>query len=210
LTAVSAPPRQTADDFRPRTSDLLRGLAQAAPERVSLSLIAGALEDRGLGIIVLCLALPNGIPGPYLPGLSTVLALPIIWLGLQLALGRRRAPLPVFLRRVSFRRSRFVGFVNRAAPWIVRIERWLAPRPSRLISGPGLRCLGVALILFAIVMAVPIPFGNIPIGLGISVLALGLIEEDSRALALGLVVGVLGCLWQLLLGAVGFRVIDYL
>jgi hypothetical protein len=199
-----------ADTFRPRTSDLLRALAQAAPERVSLAMIAGALEDRGLGIIVLCLALPNAFPGPYVPGLSTVLALPIIWLGLQLAVGRRRAPLPGFLRRVSFGRGRFVGFVHRANPWIVWIERWLGPRPSWLINGAGLRCLGIALTLFAIVMAVPIPFGNIPIGLGIAMLALGLIEEDSRALALGLIVGVLGCLWQLFLGTVGYRVIDHL
>lgn len=199
-----------AETIRPRTSDLLRGLAQAAPERVTFSMIAGVLEDRGLGIVVLCLALPNGIPGPYIPGLSTLLALPIIWLGLQLTIGRRRAPLPPFLARVSFRRQRFVGFVTRATPWLVRIERWLGPRPSWLVTETGLRCLGIVLILYAIVMAVPIPFGNIPIGLGISVLALGLIEEDTRALVIGLIVGVFGCLWQLLLATVGFRVIDHL
>jgi hypothetical protein len=210
LTSQPAYAPPTAETLRLRTSDLLRALAQAAPERVSLSLIAGALEDRGLGIVVLCLALPNGIPGPYLPGLSTLLALPIIWLGLQLALGHRKASLPGFLRRVSFRRSRFAGFIARATPWIVRIERWLGPRPSWLTTAVGLRCLGIVLILFALVMAVPIPFGNIPIGLGISVLALGLIEEDSRALALGLVVGVVGCLWQLLLATLGYRVLDHL
>jgi hypothetical protein len=201
---------QMAESLRPRTSDLLRGLAQAGPERVTLPMIAGVLEDRGLGIVVLCLALPNGIPGPYVPGLSTLLALPIVWLGVQLAIGRRRAPLPGFLRRVSFRRQRFAGFVGRATPWLVRIEAWLGPRPSWLVTESGLRCLGIALIVFAMVMALPIPFGNIPIGLGISVLALGLIEEDSRALVFGLMLGVLGCLWQVFLATVGFRVIDHL
>ncbi|HZT89923.1 MAG TPA: exopolysaccharide biosynthesis protein [Stellaceae bacterium] len=199
-----------ADTLRPRTSDLLRGLAEAAPERVSLAMIAGALEDRGFGIVVLCLALPNAFPGPYIPGLSTLLALPIVWMGLQLVLGRRRAPLPAFLGRVSFSRSRFVGFVNRATPWIVWVERQLKPRPSWLTRGAGLRSLGGMLILLAALMAVPIPFGNIPLGLSIAMLALGLIEEDSRALAVGLAAGVVGGLWQLFLGTIGFRVIDNL
>jgi hypothetical protein len=196
--------------IRPRTSDLLRALAQTAPERVSIGLVAGTLEDRGLGIVVLCLALPNCIPGPYLPGFSTVLALPIIWLGLQLALGRRHAPLPAFLQRVSFRRARFVGFVDRAVPFLTRIERRLKPRPSWLTGEFSLRCLGGVLIVYGLVLAVPMPFGNIPIGIGVAVLALGLIEEDSRALLWGIALGVVGCLWQLLLVTVGVQVIDLL
>ncbi len=193
-----------------RTSELLRMLAVAAPERVSLGTIAATLGERELGIVVLCMALPNTIPGPYLPGFSTVLALPIIWLGAQLALGRASSGLPGFLRRVSFQRRRFVGFVDRAVPWLVRMERWVGPRPSFLTSPAGLRCIGVILVFYGIVLAVPMPFGNIPIGLGIAVLALGLIEDDSRALAAGLAIGVLGCAWQLLLVIFGVEVINRL
>lgn len=193
-----------------RTSELLQALALGAPERVSLAAIGNTLGERELGIIVLCMALPNTIPGPYLPGLSTILAIPIIWLGIRLALGRGRTGLPRFLGGFSIRRRRFVGFVNRAVPWLRRIERWLAPRPSVLTSAGGLRALGVILALYAVVLAMPVPFGNIPIGFGIAVIALGLIEDDSRALAIGLGIGVLGCLWQLLLITLGSRVIESL
>src|SRR6185312_1540502 len=107
--------------------------------------------------------------------------------------------MPRFLYRITFARGRFAGFVARAVPWLARMERWVGRRPSFLTTPTGGRCLGAILVLYGLVLAVPIPFGNIPIGFGIAVLALGLIEEDSRALVAGLVIGMLGCLWQLFL-----------
>jgi hypothetical protein len=192
---------------RARTSDLLRRMAQTAPERVTLAAIGSILGERQLGVVVLCMALPNIVPGPYLPGFSTVLALPIIWLGARLAFGGGMGGLPGFIGRVSFRRRRFAGFVRHAVPWLVRMERWLGPHPSFLTTPAGLRWIGAILVLYGIVLALPMPFGNIPIGLGIAIIALGLIEDDSRALYAGLGIGVLGCLWQLLLVTVGVGVI---
>jgi hypothetical protein len=198
------------DDPIARTSALLRALADAAPERVSLGAIGDALGTRRPGITVLCLALPNCIPGPYFPGLSTVLALPIMWIGAQLALRIGVAPMPGFLHRVTFSRQRFVRFVDRAAPWMIRMERRVGPRPSIMTTPAGRRCLGLVLVLYAVVLALPIPFGNIPIGFGIAVLALGLIEGDSRALAWGLAIGVFGVLWQLFLVTLGLKAITAL
>jgi hypothetical protein len=199
-----------SDEPIARTSALLRALADAAPERVSLGAVGDALGTRRPGITVLCLALPNCIPGPYFPGLSTVLALPIIWIGAQLALRVGIAPMPKFLYRVTFSRDRFVRFVGRVAPWMIRMERRVGPRPSLLTTPGGRRCLGVVLVLYGIVLALPIPFGNIPIGFGIAVLALGLIEGDSRALGWGLAIGVLGILWQLFLVTLGLKAITAL
>jgi hypothetical protein len=198
------------DDPIARTSALLRALADAAPERVSLGVIGDALGTRRPGIAVLCLALPNCVPGPYLPGLSTVLALPIIWIGLQLALRIGVTPMPRFLHRITFSRERFVRFVDRVAPWMIRMEARVGPRPSALTTPLARRCLGLVLILYAVVLALPIPLGNMPIGFGIAVLALGLIEGDSRALGWGLAIGVFGCLWQLFLVTVGIKAITAL
>jgi hypothetical protein len=198
------------DDPIARTSALLRALADAAPERVSLGAVGDALGTRRPGITVLCLALPNCIPGPYLPGLSTVLALPIMWIGAQLVWRIEVAPMPRFLHRLTFSRERFVRFVDRVAPWMIRMERRVGPRPSVLTSPGGRRCLGLVLILYATVLALPIPLGNIPIGFGIAVLALGLTEGDSRALGWGLAIGVFGCLWQLFLVTLEIKAITAL
>jgi hypothetical protein len=191
-------------DTRARASALLRGLAEAAPERVSLGGLATALKERGIGMAVLCLALPNALPGPTLPGFSALLALPIVWLGLQMARGRDYPQFPRWLRERSVGRRRFVGLVARATPLLDRLERWFGPRPGWLTRGPGRRLPGFALILYGLVLALPIPFGNLPIAVAITVLALGLIERDSRALISGLVFGALACLWNALLIGVGF------
>lgn len=182
---------------------LLRSLVRSAPERMSLGEVVMALEDRGFGVIVFCLALPNALPGPFIPGFSTVLALPIAWLGLQLLLGWEYARLPGFLRRRSIDRGRLARFVDRAVPLIGRFEGWLEPRPGWLTRGQGRCLLGGALILFGFFLALPIPLGNVPVAIGITVLSLGLIEQDSRALALGLVSGLIGCLWDAGLIALG-------
>lgn len=190
-------------DPHTRASTLLRGLAEAAPERVSLGAVTAALKDRGIGIAVLCLALPNALPGPALPGISALLALPIVWLGLEMARGRNHPRFPRWLRERSVGRRRFVGLVARAAPLLDRLERWLEPRPGWLTRGPGQRLPGLALILYGLVLAMPIPLGNLPIAVAITVLALGLIERDSRALLSGLVLGALACLWNALLVGIG-------
>src|SRR6185312_17213533 len=90
-----------------RTSALLRTLADTAPDRVSLGSIGEALGHRRRGIAVLCMALPNCIPGPYLPGFSTILALPIIWLGAHMTIGSGASGMPRFLYRITFARGRF-------------------------------------------------------------------------------------------------------
>jgi hypothetical protein len=199
-----------ADDPIARTSGLLRALADAAPERVSLGAVGDALGRRRPGIAVLCMALPNCIPGPYFPGFSTVLAVPIIWIGAQMALRSGEPRMPGLVYRITVSRERFGGFVRRAAPWMIRMERRVGPRPSALTTPAGRRWMGLALVFYGLVLALPIPFGNIPVGFGIAVMALGLIEGDSRALAAGLGIGVLGVLWQVLLVTLGMKAITAL
>jgi hypothetical protein len=190
-------------DSGARASTLLRKLAAAAPERVSLGALAEALEERGIGIVVLCLALPNAVPGPSLPGISALFALPIAWLGVQLARGRDYPQFPRWLCERSLDRRRFAGLVARTTPAIDWLERWLGPRPGWLTGRPGRRLPGFALIFYGLVLALPIPLGNLPIAVAITVLALGLVERDNRALLSGLVLGVLACLWNALLVGLG-------
>jgi hypothetical protein len=200
----------TETDTRARTSAVLRRLAERAGERISIEELGDALEDRAFGILVLCLALPNAVPGPYIPGFSAVFALPIMWLGLQLALGFSHPRLPGFVRRRSFARARFARFVARATPLLLRIENWLGPHPGYLTEPRGRRFLGFVFVVFGFGLSLPVPFGNLPVAIGISILALGLIEEDSRALRWGLIAGLCGCLWLLALVTFGVAVATYL
>jgi hypothetical protein len=164
--------------------------------RLSLGDLLDALGDHGFGLMILVLALFNAIPTPHIPGYSLVFAPGFIVLGVQLAMGRRTPQIPERVRRWSVSRAGFTRFLDRVLPWIERIERWLMPRPSWLTDVGGGRLIGVAVILLSMVLALPVPFGNVPVAWALIVLALGLMEEDSRALAWGLALGILTIAWN--------------
>lgn len=192
----------------------LRRLAEdPGPSTFSIGDLLGALGDQGFGLLVLVLALPNALPGPLIPGFSVPFALGIAALGLQLALGLHVPRLPRWLKRVTLRRERFRRFVRRTEPMLRRLERWLQPRPWGLTQGAGERLVGIALIALSVVLTLPIPFGNVPIALSIMVIALGLLEGDGRALAVGVAAGFLATLWNATLvfaGAVLFETAAHL
>lgn len=188
----------------PRISEALERLraSQAGP-RLSLGDLLDALGDRGFGLLILVLALPNAIPGPTVPGFSLVFGIGLVALGAQLALGWDAPRIPRRARAWSVSSAGFARFLDRVLPWIRHIERWLTPRPSWLVGGAGARLIGVAVILMSMVLSLPVPLGNVPVASSLVILALGLLEEDGIALLLGLVLGTLSIAWNALLVAGG-------
>lgn len=189
----------------------LRRLAQAhgAP-RFSVADLLATLGDQGFGLLILLLALPNAVPGPFIPGFSVPFALGIAALGLQIAAGWRAPRLPSRLRRLSMQTDSFRHFVKSAEPLLLRFERWLRPRPSRLTQGTGERFVGVALVVLSFVLVLPVPFGNLPIAISIIVIALGLLEGDGYALRVGLLAGLTAVAWNGLLVAAGAQLFESL
>ena len=186
------PPRGIAAALR-RLSEEHRG------ERFAVADLLAALGDQGFGLLVLLLALPNVVPGPMIPGFSVPFAIGIALLGLQLTVGWHSPRLPRRLKRLSIERRRFERFVLRTEPMLLRLERWLKPRPSGLTEGPGERLVGVSLIALSLILALPVPFGNAPMGFGIIIIALGLLEGDGRALVIGLAASLAAVLWNVTL-----------
>ena len=203
---MTAPHAATA---RGGTAAALRRLADGHnASRLSIADLLAALSDQGFGLLLLALALPNAVPGPLIPGFSVPFALGIAVLGLQLALGLQAPRLPRRLLRLSIDAARFRRMVARTEPLLLRLERWLRPRPSVLTEALGERLLGLAVIGLGAVLALPVPFGNMPVALCVMLLALGQLEGDGVALLLGLVAGLLASLWNLALifaGAELFR-----
>jgi hypothetical protein len=171
--------------------------------RISVGELLDALSDHGFGLLILVPALINAIPGPHIPGFSVPFAIALIVLGAQLASGRPSPWVPRRVRRWSVTSSGYTRFLDRVLPIIRRVEGWLGARPSWLTEPAGERVIGIAVVLLGIVLAFPIPLGNAPIAFALVVLALGLMEEDSRALSLGLVLGFLALAWNAALVAGG-------
>ena len=148
-----------------------------------------SLQGRGLAAVLGLLALPIALPMP-LPGISAVFGLPMLVIALQIMLQRPRLWLPQSVRRrkLNLKRLRAVG--TKAAKWLKSLERLLRPRLVWLFTPPfeilyGALCAWLALILF-----LPIPFGNMLPSLSIFLLAIAMLEHDGVAALVGVVLSV--------------------
>lgn len=165
---------------RKRASDLLLDLCRAWPsERIAIGELMAALGDRGYGLLMLALALPNLIPAP-IPGLSGVLGTPIIILSVMLLLGYPQPVLPRALRERSIPRAAMEAVLTRAKPWLARLEARVTPGTLPLPHRGVEIAAAILLGLNAVLLALPIPFGNPAPALAIVVMSVALVEADRR------------------------------
>jgi hypothetical protein len=173
----------------PLLSELLQSLAlQDGRERVSVRDLIDALGERALGALLFLFAFPNVLPVP--PGTSAVLGVPLVFLAAQLMLGLRPW-LPRVLSSRSMSQADFAATVRRITPWVQRGERLLRPRLGWLARPPMEYALGAVCLFLAIVVALPIPLGNVLPAVSISLLALAIVERDGLWVLAGLGVAVL-------------------
>ncbi|MDR3450373.1 MAG: exopolysaccharide biosynthesis protein [Alphaproteobacteria bacterium] len=186
-----------------RLSDLLANYAAAAPnDRVSLEDIVRLLENRSLGALLLLFALPMALPVPT-PGLSAIFGVPLIFISAQLIMGNRQVWFPAWLARKTISRAQFAAIVRRVVPILKRLELILKPRAVWLCGKWAVVPIGIACTIMAAMIALPVPFGNVVPGVAVSLFALGLIQHDGLAVALGFLVSVLAVVivWAAILGA---------
>jgi hypothetical protein len=177
---------------RPRggkLSEILNSVAaDQTRERVSIADLFEVLRDRAFGALMLIFAAPNVLPLP--PGTSTVLGAPLIFIAAQLALARPSPWLPKFMAARSMSRTDFAATVGKVSPWLAKAEKLLKPRLSFLTRPPFEQVIGVVCLILAIILFLPIPFGNMPPALAICLFSLAILERDGVAAILGTVVSV--------------------
>jgi hypothetical protein len=174
-----------------RTSVLLREFVTSHTEpRISLGDLRDALGDRGFGVLLFIFALPNLVP-VNIPLLSAVLGLPLVLLAAQLSLGRHKPWFPRWLTERSFSQQGLVQVVTRTLPSLEQVERLLRPRLTFLLSWTGERLIGIAILVLALVLTLPIPFANWLPAFAIAIFGLALVEKDGIAVLVGLGFGIL-------------------
>ncbi|MFO1154077.1 MAG: exopolysaccharide biosynthesis protein [Rhodospirillales bacterium] len=176
-------------EARPRASDLLLQIANGPDERLGFGELLDGLGDRTFGLVLLVLAIINVMPQP--PGGSTVFGLLLALIALQLLIGLAQPWVPAFVRRRSISRAMFRSGIEKVVPTLRRIERLCKPRVSWLTTGLFERLAGLAIFVFAVVIAAPIPvIGNVLPGIAVAIVAVGLIERDGLALLIGVGSGI--------------------
>ena len=179
-------------DLKPRRlSDILQGIADApaiADERISLGHLIDGFGNRAFGALLFIFAVPVALP-IAIPGISAVLGAPLLFLSWQLMRGREQPWLPQVMRSRSFRRADFAGMLQRVLPSIRRVERLVGPRLIWLTKRRGEQVIGFLAFALALVLFLPIPFGNSVPALAIAIMALAVLERDGVAAIAGTLVG---------------------
>lgn len=187
------------------TSRRLQDLNKEAVRRGSLSLgeTIEVMGSSSIAFTILVLALPalTPIPGPFGLVFGTCLAM----VSLQIIVGVRHLKLPRFVGRRRMSAKTIALIVRHSAPVITRVERWLRPGRMPTLTGRAAKqLLGLPVLLMAVAVALPIPFGNLLPVLALVIIAMALLEEDGLAAAVGVGVSMLalGVTAGLLYGAV--------
>jgi len=158
-------------------------LDDSSRERISLEELLAVFNDRAMPALVLLFAAPNAAPMP--PGMSAVLGVPLLLLCVQWWCGI--GPwLPAWLLRTSVPRRDLAMWMKRGLPWLQHAPA----RMAVLVSKPCERMAGALASLLALVVLLPIPLGNMPPALAISVLALGFMRRDGAWVLGGVALGV--------------------
>lgn len=175
-------------DIRPdkRLSDVLRELDGGGKEHISLYDLIASLGNRSFVPLLIIFALPNLFF--FVPGASVITGPPLIFVAAQLVLGRPSVWLPKVLGQRSISQQVFGRIVSRAVPWIEWVERLARPRYWVLSGKVADLTVGIACLVMAIFMFLPIPFANSLPALSVIMLALSLGERDGLWLLGGFIV----------------------
>ena len=174
-----------------RTSEILAALAANSTERLTVGDIVLILRDRAFALLVVLLGLPNCLPMP--PPIPLVCGLLLALVAAQIAAGRDAPWLPRALLRRSVPQADLRRAVARALPILRRLERWSRPRGDALGSAVAMRATGFLLLALSLGLLFAAPVvGQIPLGLAVCLMGLGLVERDGVLVIGGLVVGFAG------------------
>lgn|GEM_PF-2036365 len=171
----------------PRLSQIIEAATEGQTETMTLGTLADRLSGRGLAPVVLVIGFLNIFA--IIPGTSTILGLPLLFLGGSLIAGARRLWLPARLRGQSIRTASLRAATDKALPYVRRIERWVRPRYWPPGEWVFYRIFGVIVLIAGMVIVLPIPFGNLLPALVVIALSIGFIERDGLWATAGLVLG---------------------
>ncbi len=213
--AGQAPEGHGPDGATPRRATALLDhiLSQAAQEvgqgggapTISLGDLFDRMEERSYGVLLLLLALPCCLPFVYV--LPQIVALPMMLLALQMAMGRPTPWLPDSVRARRFSVASLQTVVDRSRRFLGMFEAIAHPRLAFLTGHLGSRVTGALLAIPCLSILVPLPLTNTAPGVGVAVASFAIIERDGLLLLLGLAIGLL---WVGLLVLGGQAAVGYM
>ena len=166
------------------SQDIKLLLLKLATKPIAIGEIVEETAERGFNLIIGLLVLPFLFPMP--PGLSGVMGIGCLILGMQMALGRKSPWLPRRVASFKFPRSlsqQLLKNIRRITVWLEKIvrSRWKqVANHSYTWRGNGM-CIS----WLSILLMLPIPFTNPLPAIAILLLAVATIEADGLLMCIG-------------------------
>ena len=172
-----------------RTSEILRQLLEDESRKsFTIEEIISGLGPRALPASLMVFTIPEVLPIP-IPGISTAVVIPTGIISYQMFRGQE-LNLPRWLLDRSIPRAAFAGCVTAVLPFLEKAEGKVRPRWRWASSRTAKRFIGFFVLLMAAIIALPIPFTNMPFAIAIFIIGLGLAEEDGAMITLGILLGI--------------------
>lgn len=175
--------------------------------------IAELIEDfheNGILLSLIFFSLPVAIPLPYPPGFTTIMGIPLIMLSLQMLIGSKKVWIPDKLQQYQIKNSVLTMISKKFMPVLEKIEKYSKPRLSFAKSVYCEQFVGLVCLVASIAVALPIPFTNAIPALGISIIAIGLLNRDGFIIIAGLFVTAFGILIAMSFIIAGWVILKYL
>ena len=161
---------------------------------VTLGELLERLGHQATAVILVIFSIPAIIPTPGIPA-GMIFGSALALLSLQLIAGGERFVLPKRLARAKLPQGLLQRMLAWLSPKLAWLESWMRPRMPALSHNGFLKLHGLFVFLMAVLIALPIPFGNVLPGLAIFLIGLGLAQRDGSTILIG---------WAFGLGAIAF------
>jgi hypothetical protein len=99
----------------------------------------------------------------------------------------------------TFKVATFRKIIDAAEPKLRRVEGFCRPRHTGLFGPRGDRLIGVVAIVLALCVIVPLPGTNWVPSIALVILSIAIMQEDGVILGVGLLVGLLGVVYTVVL-----------
>lgn len=179
-----------------RFSDVLEGLGRQGGEQLTLDEMVDAFGERALGAVLILIALLSLLPWP--PGGKVVFSLPLLLIASELTLQRETLWLPGWLLRRSVSRQGYARGLSRVIGAVRFVENLSRPRLPFLTGPFAKMVIGLICLFLAIMLAFPVPFGDMLPAVTIIIFGFAVMQRDGLAVIAGLI-GTLVCIGYLAL-----------
>ncbi|WP_189406761.1 exopolysaccharide biosynthesis protein [Alteromonas halophila] len=158
-------------------------------EKLSFGELVGKFEDRGFGPLLLIPSLLAFLPTGAIPGVPSLCGITIFLICIQVAVNKDHPWLPKRLKQQAISREKILTGVDKAQPYVSKVEHYLRPRARWLSSAPlknliAIYCGAAALCMIPLEL---LPFAAALPSFALAITAIGMTNRDGLFIGIGIV-----------------------